>query len=160
MSAAEQFLFSAYLSEQQSNQSVARHDHFVVFQIDQLNYALPLENVTRALRMVAIMPIPEAAPDVLGLIDIAGRPIPVIDLRHLLGYTHRSPNINDRLLILETHGQTVALMVDDVSTILELPPVQLEKPDKILAQSRLIKATIRQTQGTVLLLDVERLLPV
>jgi purine-binding chemotaxis protein CheW len=125
-----------------------------------LNYALPLENVTRALRMVAITPMPDAPAHVLGLINIVGRAIPVIDLRQLLGHLRRPPDINDRLLIFEMLGQTAALAVDDVLTILEFLPAQLEQPDRILAQSRLIRAIIQQKEGAVLLLDVEHILPV
>ena len=160
MSAAQPLLSPAYINEQQLNPPAVRHNHFVVFRIDRLNYALPLENVTRALRMVAITPIPEAPANVLGMINIAGRTIPVLDLRRLLGHTQCAADINDRLLIFETPEQTVALIVGDVLTILELLPALLEKPDRILAQSRLIRATIQQKEGTILLLDIEHLLPV
>jgi purine-binding chemotaxis protein CheW len=110
--------------------------------------------------MAAITPIPDSPANVLGMINVAGQVIPVIDLRRLLGHPQRAPRINDRLLIFEVPGYTVTLIVDDVLTILELLPAQLEQPDRILAQSRLIRAIIQQTKRTILLLDIEHLLPV
>jgi purine-binding chemotaxis protein CheW len=160
MTTSQPFPSPAQFNAQRLNQTSARRDHFVVFRIDQINYALPLENVTRALRMVAITPVPDAPPDVMGMINVAGRTVPVINLRRLLGHIERAADINDRLLIFETPGQTAALMVDDVLSLLELLPDQLEQPDRILAQSRLIRASIQQPEGAVLMLDVGHLLPV
>ena len=110
--------------------------------------------------MVAITPMPDAAEHVMGVINIAGQTVPVIDLRSVLKHPLRAADINDRLLIFKTAGQSAALMVDDVLNILELLPAQMEQPDRILAQSRLVRATVQQTEGAVLLLDVENLLPV
>ena len=53
----------------------------VVFSLDDQRYALPLARVHRCIRVVAITPLPEAPAIVLGIIDLGGAVIPVINIR-------------------------------------------------------------------------------
>jgi len=132
---------------------------FVTFRIDQQVYALPLELVVRALRMVAINPIPDSPGWLRGVINIAGQIVPVIDLRVLFGLMAHEPNINDRLLITNNQDITFALMVDDVLDVLTLSPHQVEVSNSVISQSRPLKATLQQDDRLVLVLDPAYLLP-
>jgi purine-binding chemotaxis protein CheW len=132
---------------------------FVVFRLDRQNYALPLENVTRALRMVALTPIPDTVEGVLGVINMAGRIIPVIDLRRRLGHPKRAPELNDRMLVLDLPGQTLAVIADAVLDVLELDPHQVSPPPLALAPSQPLAATIQQADELILVLDAARLMP-
>ena len=133
--------------------------YFVIFRIDRQSYALPLEHVTRALRMVALTPIPDAAEGMLGMINMAGHVIPVIDLRARLGHPPRAPDINDRLLIVDVSQQTLAFVADAVLDVLELALRQVSPPPLALAQSQPLAATIQQADELILVLDAMRLLP-
>jgi purine-binding chemotaxis protein CheW len=53
----------------------------VVFGLDDQRYALALACVQRSIRVVAITPLPGAPAIVLGVIDLGGVVIPVIDIR-------------------------------------------------------------------------------
>ena len=53
----------------------------VVFLVDGQRYALPLSAVDRAVRAVAVTPLPEMPPQVLGAINVHGRVLPVLSLR-------------------------------------------------------------------------------
>lgn len=132
---------------------------YVVFCVDQQRYALPLEHVKRALRMVALTPVPDAPVWVNGVINMAGQVIPVIDLRQRLGHPQREPEIEDRLLVVQIQAQTVALVVDEVLQVLELALHQAAPPPPALALSRPLVATIQQAEGLILVLDAARLLP-
>ena len=94
--------------------------YYVVFRIDRQRYALPLDHVIRALRMVAFTPIPDAPKSVSGMIHMAGQMVPVIDLRRLFGQKSKHPELQDFLLIVRTQDQTAAVIVDEVLNILEL----------------------------------------
>ena len=129
----------------------------MVFKLDNDHYALPLAQVARAVRMVAVTPVPDEPPWMLGLIDMAGQVVPVIDLRRRFAYPARPPALTDRLLIVQAADQRLALMVDDVLKVLEPIAAQLEAAPSTLAQSRLLQATIREAEQLILVLDAERL---
>jgi chemotaxis signal transduction protein len=47
--------------------------------------ALPLSRVRRVVRALAVTPLPGAAPELLGLAEFGGEPLPVLDLARLVG---------------------------------------------------------------------------
>ncbi len=135
------------------------HRHYVLFTIERQHYALPLVHVVRALRMVALTPVPEAPEWIPGVINMAGKTVTAIDLRHLLRKKKRDPELQDRLLILDTKEQMVAVIVDEVLGILELTTEQLELPPPALSDSHALAATVRLEGTLVMVLETSRLLP-
>ena len=133
--------------------------YYVIFRIDRQRYALPLDNVIRALRMVAFTPIPDAPKSVSGMIHMAGQMVPVIDLRRLFGQKGKPPELQDFLLIVRTQDQTAAVIVDEVLNIQELLPTQVKSPPAAVSKSRFLKAAFWQDDTMILILDPLRLLP-
>jgi purine-binding chemotaxis protein CheW len=132
---------------------------FVSFQLDRQLYALPLEHVERALRMVAVTPVPEAPPWIAGVINLHGRVIPTVDLRQRLGQPSREAHVDDRLLIVQVPQRTVAVMVDEVAEVLEVLAQQVEPAPDPLSQSCPLEAVVRREEELILVLCVTRLLP-
>jgi len=110
-------------------------------------------------RMVAATPVPEALPWVAGVINLHGRVIPTVDLRQRFGQPTREPALADRLLVVQAQEQTMALMVDEVTEVLEVPANQVEPAPASLSQSRPLAAVIRRDEELILVLNVARLLP-
>jgi purine-binding chemotaxis protein CheW len=133
--------------------------HYVIFRVDRQSYALHLKHVTRALRMVALTTVPDAPPWIMGVINLAGQIVPVLDLRLRLGLARREPELNDRILIVNTHDQSVAVPVDEVVKVLELIREQVEPPPPALVPSRPLAGTIQQADDLILVLEATRLLP-
>jgi len=142
------------------SQSEDKSGHYVVFRIDRQRYALPLDHVIRAVRMVAVTPVPDAPNSMLGIIAMAGQMLPVIDLRRLFGQTGTHPaELQDVLLIVQIQDQTVAAIVDEVLDILELSSKQIQSPPAAVSQSRFLSAAIQLEDSLILVLDASRLLP-
>ncbi len=133
--------------------------HFVAFRMGRQLYALPLEYVELALRMVAITPLPEAPSWVVGVINVHGRVISAVDLRQRLGEQSREPHPDDFLLLIRGPEQDIALIVDEVTEVLEVSALQVEPPLGTLSRSRPLAAVIRREEGLILILDVARLVP-
>jgi chemotaxis signal transduction protein len=149
-------LFS-WQKERQLSPAQDKSRHYVLFRIARQNYALPLVQVVRVLRMVAFTPVPEMPDWLSGVINMAGHTLPVIDLRRLLGQKSREPELQDRLLIIESQQQTAAVAVDEVSSIQEFNTAQIEPPNPALSQSRILAAIIRQDDAMIMVLDAHRL---
>ncbi len=141
------------------SQSEEKSRHYVVFRIDQQHYTLPLDYVIRAVRMVRVTPVPDAPDSVLGMINMAGQMLPVIDLRRLFWQTDKHPELQNLLLIVQIQGQTLAVIVDEVSNLLELSSKQVESPPAAVSQSRFLAGVSRQDDLLILVLDASRLLP-
>ncbi|MEI7744488.1 MAG: chemotaxis protein CheW, partial [Chloroflexota bacterium] len=84
----------------------------LVFELETQQFALPLRRVQRVLRSVAITPLPGAPSIVLGVVDIAGSVLPVIDMRARFGCPARAVHPSDQLVLAHTDRRSVALLVD------------------------------------------------
>jgi purine-binding chemotaxis protein CheW len=96
----------------------------VVFSLADREFALDVSCVREVIRMVAITPIPDAAPEVLGAIIVRGRSFLVMDLRLRFGLAHQGPTSNSPLMLIEAPGSTsswsCAALVDQVSGVVHL----------------------------------------
>ena len=77
-------------------------DRLVVFTLDDQRYGLPLSAVERVVPMVDITPLPKAPDIVLGVVDVQGRVIPVVNLRRRLRLPERDIALTDQLVIART----------------------------------------------------------
>lgn len=85
---------------------------FLIFSLDDRRYALTLDAVVRVVRLVDINQLPRAPDIVLGVIDVVGAILPVINVRRRLGLPERAPRLNDVLIIARAGDRDVALLVD------------------------------------------------
>src|SRR5919108_5417404 len=92
----------------------------VSFVIEEQQYALPLPVVQRVLPMVAVSPLPQAPPIALGIINLHGQIIPVLDVRRRLGFPARDYGLTAHLLVARTGRRTCALPVDEVWGVREV----------------------------------------
>jgi purine-binding chemotaxis protein CheW len=98
---------------------------FLLFTIDERPYALPLENVIRAERMVEVSPLPEPPPGIAGVVNYHGEMVPVFDLRRHCGLPPRPWRPSDHLLLATTGGRKLALPIDAVASVFSLPEAEL-----------------------------------
>ena len=130
----------------------------VVFTLADQRYGLPLARVKRSIRVVAITPLPEAPPIVLGVIDLAGVIIPVIDIRKRFGHPSRDIHLSDHLIVATTSRRTIALLVDEAKGVIEISSETYSPAEKILPGLKLFDGAGSLMDGLVLIHDLERLL--
>jgi purine-binding chemotaxis protein CheW len=107
--------------------------------------------------MVAITPMPEAPPWFLGLINLRGRVIPVLDLRARLALPPLAPSLDTPIIVAEHGGRTLGLVADAALEVLSIPATAIEQADVPGSQTRPISAIARNDDRLILLLDLERL---
>lgn len=86
----------------------------VVFVIEEQRYGLPLSAVERVLPMVAVSPLPKTPAIALGVINLHGHVIPVVDIRRRFGLSPRNFDVSAHLLAAQTSRRILALPVDEV----------------------------------------------
>ncbi len=130
----------------------------VVFLLDQVRYALKLSAVERVLRAVEITPLPQTPESVLGLVNVRGRIIPVMNVRRRFRLPERQVNLSDQLILAHTSRRTVALLVDDVVGVVERAEEKLVAPEQILPGMDHVAGVVKLPEGLVLIHDLETFL--
>ena len=135
---------------------------FVVFQLLENSYALPVEKVIEVLRMVAVTPLPGAPIWLSGVINLRGRIIPVVDLRLKFGLCATPDTVNSRIVVmdLELDGERTIVggLADSVHEVVELEPGQINPPPRIAMRWRteLIQGMARRGDDFIIILNINQ----
>jgi purine-binding chemotaxis protein CheW len=125
---------------------------YVMFRLGPRSFATSLDNILEIVRLQGLEPIPGATPPLVGVLELRGVPLPVMDARE----AGSSPDEGDVLVML-VDGDAVGVAVDGVDAVLspdELPDAQA--PAKVLP--RYVIGVCHGPNGPVLLVDLHRML--
>lgn len=84
------------------------------------DYALAVDDVLEVAEVGEISPVPGASPALLGVRNLRGQVLPVIDLAGVLGLGRSTSP--ERIVIAEDRGRRAGLAVDSVAGVENLPP--------------------------------------
>lgn len=127
-------------------------------------FAAPVEKVQEILDVQPIARLPQAPPNLLGMIDVRGQGIPVVDLRLTLGLPPAEDNENTRVIVLKVKPGdselTVGLRADRVFEVTVLDNPELNSPPAVNGAwtGRSIAGIGRRNGRFVTVLDLDRLL--
>lgn len=135
-----------------------RSNQLVIFILNEQRYALSLSAIGRILRMVEITPLPKAPEIVLGVINMQGQVLPVVDIRRRFRLPEQEVNLHDLLIIAHTSKRTVALVVDTVSGIIERSEQEVIAAEKILPGMEYVEGVAKLEDGMILIHDLDTFL--
>ena len=121
-------------------------------------YALPIESVEQVVRMVEVVPVPDAPVCVAGIINVHGRVIPVFFAFHSLEPGQCRLRFQQQLIIAHAGQRVFALIADEVVGLFACKPEELVPAENVLPAGRFIQAILKLPQGLVLLPDLEAFL--
>ncbi len=135
--------------------------NLLTFRMGPQHYALPIETIVRVIEMVTIAPLPQVDPSVVGVINVNGALVPVVDLRRHLHLPEIPWDLHTPIILIRLDPQTIGLIVDEVLDILELPADQRIAPAAILpatlGQISVLQGLLYHEGATLLILDSSRL---
>ena len=128
------------------------------FNLDDQRYALPLSAVERIIRAAAVTPLPKAPAIVLGIVNVGGRIVPVVNTRQRFRLPDREIEPRDQFILGRTGRRTVALVADEVSSVLERPERDVIAPHDILPGLEGVEGVVRLEDGMILIYDLNKFL--
>ncbi len=128
---------------------------WVLARLEGQDYAVPVGAVVEVLRLVALTPLPDAPEWMLGMLNLRGRGVPVLDLRRKLGLTPVEFGLDAAIVVVEDSGRTVGLVVDEVAEVVDIADNSLEPPT---GSGKGLKAITHLGTRTILVLDLAHLL--
>ena len=108
--------------------------------------------------MVEITPLPKAPEIVIGIVNIQGRIIPVVDIRKRFRLPKREMNLNDKIILSQTSKRSVGIMVDSVVNVIEYPKQEVIIPEKILPGIEYIEGVAKLEGGLTLIHNIDSFL--
>lgn len=131
----------------------------VTFYIGDFLLGIPADKVMEINKEIDITPVPLSEEHILGIMNLRGQIITVIDLAKKLKINLKvTPKIN---LIVKDEGEApVSFVIEEIGEILEISPAKLEKPPEKLEgiTKEYIKNVYQLSDKLLLILDIEKIL--
>ncbi len=125
-------------------------------------YAIPVELLTEIIISQKIFPVPTTPPHVLGVINLRGNIVPIVDIRQALSLPRQS--LPHQIAILKNREVTLGIVVDNVSEVISVPMSSIlaipaeTNPQAGKSRTRFLKSIIQREEGVAALLDVEQII--
>jgi purine-binding chemotaxis protein CheW len=137
-----------------------RYNHYVVFRLDERQFALNLHTVKRIVRVVEVTPLPKAPEIVHGVVNVQGQIIPVVNIRKRFRIPEREISLSDQLIIAHTSKRTVALVVNSVSGVVERSEQDVIAGEKILPGIEYVEGVMKLEDSIILIHDLNTFLSI
>ncbi|MCL1864837.1 MAG: chemotaxis protein CheW [Spirochaetes bacterium] len=104
----------------------------VSFLIDETEYAVDILVVNEILRYPEITRLPNTPKFIRGVINLRGNVIPVVDVRLRFGFSKGSITDLTRIIVVDTGGKQIGLLVDNVYQVVRIPTANIDPPSEII----------------------------
>ncbi len=138
-----------------------RTSRWLRMRCDDQHYALELLKVQEVVLPATLLPLRGGARHMLGVMNLRGQVVPVVDLGLYLDRAPTSMAPCTRIVVLEEGGEVLGLQVTAVEDVTNLTDQQIEAPENTRATritNNLFRGVARIGQQTVILLDASQLL--
>ena len=135
-------------------------NQWVTFKLGNETYGINVMQVQEVLRIPDIAPVPGAPSYVLGIINLRGNVVTVIDTRHKFGLMPSGTDESSRIVIIETDGQVIGILVDSVVEVVELSDSMIESAPNVGNEesSRYIQGVASHEKLLLILVDLNKFL--
>lgn len=142
------------------SEAAGHTDLLATFYIREAHCALDAAGVQEVIRLGPLTPVRHAPEEVLGIINLRGRIVTVLDVGLELGFAKVAPGPETRVFIVEDRGEFIGLLVDRVGEVVETDGSRLEAPPANVSQvqGRFFKGICRAGGKVIALVDVNQLL--
>lgn len=140
-------------AEQDDNQ-------FVTFIVDGETFAAPMAPVQEIIRVPDMARVPLAPHSLLGLANLRGRVLPIVDLRRIFGLSDVTHTDATRALVINL-GTPLGFVVDRVASVIAVSEDQIEPVSTVSAtiRSDMLTGVVRLPSGQlVMVLDFARII--
>lgn len=133
---------------------------WVTFRLDNEKYGIRVMQVQEVLRITEIAPVPGAPDYVLGIINLRGNVVTVIDSRKRFGLSETEADDSTRIVIIEADKHVVGILVDSVAEVVDLRASEIDAAPNVGndESSKYIQGVSSKDKELLILVDVNKLL--
>ncbi|SDR97816.1 CheW protein [Halopseudomonas litoralis] len=133
---------------------------WVTFRLDNETYGINVMQVQEVLRHSEIAPVPGAPSYVLGIINLRGNVVTVIDTRQRFGLVSAPVTDQTRIVIIEADRQVIGILVDSVAEVVYLRQSEIETAPNVGTDesAKFIQGVSNKNDELLILVDLEKMM--
>jgi len=139
-------------------------NQFLAFRLGSNHFAVDISQVREVLDFQKVTQVPKTPDFLLGVINLRGNVISVVDLRLNLGMPGTEQTVNTCILIVELQisGDTLQIgaLADAVEEVIEISPEQISPPPRagIELNTKFIRGMAKRGEELLIILDIDHVL--
>jgi len=144
-------------SEQAVNTTVSQ---WVTFRLGEETYGIDVLQVQEVLRVSEISPVPGALSFVIGIINLRGNVVTVLDARHRFGLPPKEPDDASRIIVVDAFDKVIGLLVDSVSEVAYVQAAEIEGAPTVGTDdnAKFVSGVCNRDGELLILVDLAKLL--
>ncbi len=145
-----------------SNHESHQLDRFIEFSLGTEDYAVPLLMVREVISIPETTPIPKAPKHFVGLMNLRGQVISIVDLRNKLNIKATDSTLDNAVIIIDFEGVNIGIIVDSINKVLAFAKEDIQEMPELQSQvnSDYILGVYKKEDGLTVLLDIAKCLDV
>lgn len=135
---------------------------FLEFSLGEEDYAIPLLSVREVISVPETTPIPKAPSHFLGIMNLRGQVISVVDMRTKLKIKPLENNTEESVIIVDLDGMNLGIVVDSINKVLAFALKEINDVPEIETQvnAEYIYGVYRKEDSLTVLLNVAKVLDI
>lgn len=131
----------------------------VCFKIGNEEYGIEILKVQEILKLPKVTKLPKSAPFIMGVIDLRGRVIPIVNLAKRFNQQINEKEGDKRAIVVDIGGKQIGLAIDTVSHVVKIEASQIEPPPPVIKgiSGRYIIGIAKHNQNYVVILDIDKI---
>ena len=133
---------------------------YLTFHTDQQLFGIPISKVVEIISMLEITPVPEYPSHIMGIINLRGRIISVIDMRIRLNKDQGIYNERTCIVVIDISGRHVGFIVDEVKEVLDVAYSDISERSQLTytSDNDYLTGFAKINDEVILLLDMDKIL--
>ena len=142
--------------------TITETTQYLTFKLEDEIFSLEISKVREVLDFTKVTKVPQTSDFMLGVINLRGSVVPVVDMRLKFGLSRAETSVNTCIIIVEIEldGETTVLgaLVDSVQEVMELDPGQIEPPPRLGTRlnTKFIKGMGKRDDEFIIILDIDK----
>ncbi|AFP29966.1 MULTISPECIES: chemotaxis protein CheW [Marinobacter] len=133
---------------------------YVTFRLDDETYGINVMQIQEVLRYSEIAPVPGSPDYVLGIINLRGNVVTVIDTRRRFGLNDADITDSSRIVVMESADQVMGILVDSVAEVVYLKSSEIEAAPNVGSEesARFIQGVCNKNGELIILVEFDKML--
>lgn len=129
-----------------------------VFKVGHNDYGIDIKDILEIIKVPPINKLPKVKDYILGIINLRGSIIPILDLKKRCLGEYTKMSLDTRIIVSQIHGKKIGFFVDEVNEIIEFDKKLITNTNELLTEidNQFLVGIAQIDKQLVLLLDIEK----
>ncbi len=148
---------------EEDREDIAEEDNVQIVSFSLLNdveYGIDILSIHEILRLTDISRLPNTPDFVLGVLNLRGNVIPVVNVRMRFGYPKEDYSDDTRIIVVGINNKLVGLLIDKVYQVIRISRKNISSPSKLIegVSTEFIQGVGRLDDRLIIILRLDSML--